>query len=305
MRARPLTNVVELVLAIGSPYIPLIALTGLALAALARQKILSALAVVVLTATLSVQLPWYYSAQPLAIGDHAEIRVLSSNLRLGQADPLSFVTLATQSADVITVSELTPSAVERFDRAGLGDVFPYSANIPAHGAGGIGLWSRYPITVVPPGRPEYYGISAVRIDVPGVRFHPLVASVHVMSPVASRRDTVTDWRIGIAAVKVAINALAVGAGPAAMIVAGDFNSTPDQRQFRDLMTNGFRDSVEQSGAGFSPTFPSRTWHPPLLTIDHILTRNAAASSIRTIYIPGSDHRALLATIEVPVDPTAS
>jgi hypothetical protein len=28
---------------------------------------------------------------------------------------------------------------------------------------------------------------------------------------------------------------------------------------------------------------------------HILTRNAAASSIRTIKVPGSDHRALLAT----------
>ena len=65
------------------------------------------------------------------------------------------------------------------------------------------------------------------------------------------------------------------AGPAAVIVAGDFNSTPDMRQFRDLLTNGYRDAVEQTGAGFAPTFPSRTWHPPLITIDHVLTRQAA------------------------------
>jgi len=46
-------------------------------------------------------------------------------------------------------------------------------------------------------------------------------------------------------------------------------------------------------------FPSNKWYPPLITIDHILTRNAAASSIRTVEVPGSGHRALLATIAVP------
>jgi endonuclease/exonuclease/phosphatase (EEP) superfamily protein YafD len=102
-----------------------------------------------------------------------------------------------------------------------------------------------------------------------------------------------------------MSAFAVATDPGAVIVAGDFNSTPDERQFRDLMTNGYRDAVEQTGAGFAPTFPSRTWHPPLLTIDHVITRNAAAESIKTVYIPGSDHRALLATIQVPLDPSAS
>jgi endonuclease/exonuclease/phosphatase (EEP) superfamily protein YafD len=94
-------------------------------------------------------------------------------------------------------------------------------------------------------------------------------------------------------------------GPAAVIAVGDFNSTHDMRQFRDLLTSGYRDAVEQTGAGWSPTFPSRSSHPPLITIDHVLTRNAAASSIKTVYIPGSDHRALLATIQAPLDPTAS
>jgi endonuclease/exonuclease/phosphatase (EEP) superfamily protein YafD len=92
---------------------------------------------------------------------------------------------------------------------------------------------------------------------------------------------------------------AATAGPAAVIVGGDYNSTPDMRQFRDPRTDGYRDAVEQLGAGFAPTFPSNRWHPPLITIDHILTHNAAASSIRTIQVPGSDHRTPLATIEIP------
>jgi endonuclease/exonuclease/phosphatase (EEP) superfamily protein YafD len=37
----------------------------------------------------------------------------------------------------------------------------------------------------------------------------------------------------------------------------------------------------------------------------VLTRQAAATSIRTVYVRGSDHRALLATVGVPLDPTAS
>ena len=63
--------------------------------------------------------------------------------------------------------------------------------------------------------------------------------------------------------------------------------------------------VEQTGAGFAPTFPSDPWLSPLITIDHVLTRHAAAASVRTVYVDGSDHRALLATVEVPLDPTAS
>jgi endonuclease/exonuclease/phosphatase (EEP) superfamily protein YafD len=38
----------------------------------------------------------------------------------------------------------------------------------------------------------------------------------------------------------------------------------------------------------------------VITIDHILTRNAEASEIKTIEMPGSDHRSLLATVQMPL-----
>ena len=82
-------------------------------------------------------------------------------------------------------------------------------------------------------------------------------------------------------------------------------STPDTRQFRDLLTNGHHDAVEQTGSGFAPAYPSDAWFPPVITIDHVLTRNAVASSIMTIDVPGSDHRSLLANIAVPVDPVST
>ena len=304
VRARPLSNVIDLVVAVGSPYVPLVALSGLALSALSLRVVMSVVAVVIVAATVAVQVPWYYFGQPPVVGEHVDIRVLSSNLRKGRADASSFVGLARASADVITVSELTPEEVRRFSQAGMEEVFPYSRLFPAPGAEGIGLWSRFPLASVP-AKHRRTGTIAARLRVPGVRFDPLVASVHITSPVAHDAHSFGAWRSGIAATKAELDDFADVAGPAAVIVAGDFNSTPDMRQFRDLLTNGYRDSVEQTGAGFTPTFPSRTWHPPLITIDHVLTRQAASASIRTVYVRGSDHRSLLATVDVPLDHTAS
>jgi endonuclease/exonuclease/phosphatase (EEP) superfamily protein YafD len=311
-RTLPLSNIVALIVAVGSPYVPLVALVGMALAALCRRILLLIVTGLMVAVTLAVQVPWYYSGHPADVGQHIDVRVLSSNLRKGQAEASSFVGLAKASADVITVSELTPEAVRRFSTAGINEVFPYSVLIPAPDARGIGLWSRYPLS-----QPKLQNapataklrnatVAAARLQVPGVRFDPLLASVHVTSPVAAANPRSFDrWRLGTAATKARLAAYAEAAGPAAVIIAGDFNSTPDMWQFRDLLTNGYRDGAEQTGAGFAPTFPSNTRYPPLLTIDHVLTRQAAVSSIRTVDIPGSDHRALLATIEVPLDPTAS
>jgi endonuclease/exonuclease/phosphatase (EEP) superfamily protein YafD len=303
-RALPLSNVIALVVAVGSPYVPLLALSAVAMSVACRRILLSIVAVAVLAVTVAVQVPWYYFGRPADVGQHVDIRVLSSNLRKGRADASSFVELAKANADVITVSELTPEEVERFAHAGIAEAFPYSVLTPAPDAGGIGLYSRFPVATSPPGK-QHVTVATARLRVPGVRFDPLVASVHVISPVASDADSFGLWRTGITTTKTKLDGFAEAAGPAAVIVAGDFNSTPDMRQFRDLLTNGYGDAVEQTGAGFAPTFPSRTWHPPFITIDHVLTRQATATAIRTVYISGSDHRALLATVAVPLDPTAS
>ncbi|GJF12464.1 hypothetical protein NGTWS0302_01890 [Mycolicibacterium cyprinidarum] len=305
VRTRPVSNMFDLVLAVGSPYTALAALAVLVMLALRRRIFLSILAMLVVTVSLAVQVSWYYLGHPTDISQHADIRILSSNLYKGQAEASSLVGFARENADVITVAELTSEAAERFSREGINETFPYSHLKPAPGAGGIGMWSKYPLTVLTAPRHSRVTMPAARLRVPGVRLDPLLASVHIMSPVAGDHNTVDDWRLGMAGAKEQLNFFARTAGPAAVIIGGDYNSTPDLRQFRDLLTNGYRDAVEQTGAGFAPTYPSNTWHPPIIVIDHVLTRNAAATSIRTVDIPGSDHRALLATVTVPLDPTTS
>ncbi len=82
-------------------------------------------------------------------------------------------------------------------------------------------------------------------------------------------------------------------------MAGDFNATIDMKPFRELLSNGYHDSAEQAGAGRQFTYRSNKRYPPLIGIDHILTRNATAVTTEAVTIPDTDHRALLATVMVP------
>lgn len=300
-RTLALSTLIELILAASFPYSTAIALLALVILTSCRRKLLSIAAAALLTATLVVQIPWHFGGHATDAGGHAEVRVLSSNILRGHADSEFFVQLAASSADVITVSELTAEAAQRFREAGIRKTFPYSILVPRPNAGGMGLWSRYPLIELP--RSKYgNNFIAARMRVPGVRDDPLVASVHLMSPLAAGANTFEDWLHRITAAKSEFADYAETAGPAAVIIAGDFNATPDMRQFRDLLDVGYRDAVNQTGAGFSPTYSPHPAIPPLITIDHVLTRNSSAQSIHTVDIPGSDHRALLATVAVPTNP---
>jgi endonuclease/exonuclease/phosphatase (EEP) superfamily protein YafD len=300
-RARPVSNLPALVVSLGSPYAPFVALAGLLFSTLSRRTVLTIIAVLVLTASAAIQIPRYYFARP-AVSQFADVRVVTSNLRKGQVDPTSFVALARANADVITVSELTPEAAQSFSEAGLTEAFPYSVLSPAPESGGIGVWSRYPLDAVSPGVHRNFAIAAARLRIAGVRLAPLVTSVHVYSPVSYQRDFVGGWQTSIADAKSVLDDFATTAGQAAVIVAGDFNSTPDMQQFRGLLTNGYRDAADQTGAGYVPTFPSDSWLPPALEIDHVLTRGATATSLTAVTVTGSDHRALLTTVHIPKIP---
>jgi endonuclease/exonuclease/phosphatase (EEP) superfamily protein YafD len=85
------------------------------------------------------------------------------------------------------------------------------------------------------------------------------------------------------------------------MLAADLNATPGNLEFRRLLRDGYRDAAEQAGAGLTRTHPSDVrLLPPLFAVDHILTRGCAATSVCTLPIPGTDHRALLAEITILV-----
>jgi endonuclease/exonuclease/phosphatase family metal-dependent hydrolase len=51
------------------------------------------------------------------------------------------------------------------------------------------------------------------------------------------------------------------------------------------------------GAGWNPTYPAQGWIPPLIAIDHVLvSEDLTATAYRTVPVPGTDHRGVLATV---------
>jgi endonuclease/exonuclease/phosphatase family metal-dependent hydrolase len=83
------------------------------------------------------------------------------------------------------------------------------------------------------------------------------------------------------------------------VVAGDFNATLDHAAFRDVLRLGYADAARQAGRALVPTWglPGRA---VLLALDHVLVdRGCAVLACSVHAIPGTDHRAVYASIQLP------
>jgi endonuclease/exonuclease/phosphatase (EEP) superfamily protein YafD len=294
-RYLPITNHVVLLTAAFSPYLMVCAPLSVVLLALARHWILAIIAMGFTIATLAVQLPLYRgsdAARTAAVG----LRVISANLREGQADPSYLVRSAREQADVLAFQELTPREADRLSAAGLDATFPYRWLDPRAGPSGVGVWSRLPMHATKRIEGYTFALVSAQIQVAGVSIDPTVVVAHIAGPWPQPID---EWCRDLDRLPVTLLEVAEQTGSGSVIVAADLNSTTDMRPFRGLLRNGYRDAAEQSGAGIQPTFPANWRLPPFIAIDHILTRSCTATSLRTIKIPGSDHRGLAATVMIP------
>lgn len=268
-----------------SPYLMFGAPLAVLVFALSRHWTLVSVAAVLTVAVLAVQVPWYIgSPDP---GSGTALRFVSANLLLGEAEPAAVAALAAGHADVLAVQELTPDLAATLAPA-LARDFPYSALRPRERAAGVGLWSRYPI--ISSGSDESFtrGLIYARIQLPDTDFETTVISTHMPPP----RSAFESWRNDIGRLGSVLRGLPDGP----VIVGGDLNATPDVGAFRQLLRDGYRDGAAQVGAGLTRTYPSDAVFPPVLAVDHIMTRDATVTSLRTVEVAGSDHLALAADV---------
>jgi endonuclease/exonuclease/phosphatase (EEP) superfamily protein YafD len=294
-RYLPITNHAVLVLAAASPYLMLCAPVSVVFLLWGRRWALTVCAIGLTLASFAVEIPLYLGSAANRIAG-VDVRVMSANIYDGTASAEDLVQPARSQADVVALQELTPRAVDRLSAAGLDAIFPYRW-LDARGAsGGVGMWSRYPIQM--PRRIDGYTMAflSAQVRIPGVSRDPTIVVAHIPGPWPYPID---DWRRDLERLPTTLSEIADRADRGAVIVAADVNSTPDMRPFRALLHDGYRDAAEQAGAGIKPTFPADTRLPPLLAIDHVLTRGSTATSLHTLTIPGSDHRGLVATVTVP------
>jgi endonuclease/exonuclease/phosphatase (EEP) superfamily protein YafD len=284
-RIGPLTPVLIPAMA-AIPYALAAMALPLTVAALVRDRPAFVAAVVVTAVFGGIVLPRAFGGDaPHASGP--ELRVLTANLRFGNAGDATLVDLVRRTqAEVLSVQEFTPEAARRLDEAGIGRLLPYRMLDPQPGAAGIGLYARYPLKQLPVQGPTMSAMPSAALAVPGTAPVRMTA-VHPPAPLG---PDIASWTHDLRRLPRATPDGQVG------ILAGDFNATLDHARLRQVIRSGYVDAADVKGQGLVSTF--RPWPP--ITIDHVLAdRRCAVLKVKIYGQPRSDHRALFAVLRLP------
>lgn len=229
----------------------------------------------------------YYRPVAQATADGPGLRVTTVNVLLTNTDDDAVIAaLLAADADLIAVSELTPSLAARLD--GLRDRYPYQLLEPQDGHYGIGVLSRLPwrsAETVPFFWPE---LPALRLQLAFDGREATVWAVHAAPPFHPAGHA-------LRARQLAYLAEQVRTAETPVIVLGDLNTTPFGAAFRALLAeSGLRDTAV--GRGLPPTWRSRAY-PFGIAIDHVLVSADFVTRSRAVGPDvGSDHFPLTAEV---------
>jgi endonuclease/exonuclease/phosphatase family metal-dependent hydrolase len=266
------------------------ALVPLALSLLGRRFLAAGVAVLTLAGLSTFVVPRLFGHLDAVRGP--QLRVLSANLYEGGADPASLVNLVrSTNADVVALEELTPDLLQSLSDDGLSALMPYQESSPRGFAGGTALFSKYPLSDsgrvrLLNGFVESYGT----VSVPGAR--PVeVTVVHYCAPADPTQ--MACWRYGVSQVPSATPKGAI------KLLVGDFNLTDDYTAFQKILGTGYRDAGVVAGKSLTATWPFDGKPLPPVTLDHVVAdRRLGINGYSVHAIKGSDHRAVLASLNL-------
>jgi endonuclease/exonuclease/phosphatase family metal-dependent hydrolase len=232
-----------------------------------------------------------FRMQPGASGPM--LRVLTFNMFFGRGDAEVLLARVRQlSPDVLFLQELTADAVTRLKQAGLEELMPHNQIELRGGPRGSGIYARFPLGEGGPSLPPVHAAQpAALLEVPG-GYRVELLCVHPATPASEHGGAAARWRHDLA--------LLPAPGERPRIVAGDFNATLDHAAFRDVLRLGYADAGQQAADALTPTWGMPPGKRAVLTLDHVLAdRRCAVLAYSVHAIPGSDHRAVYAEIQLP------
>lgn len=224
-----------------------------------------------------------------------ELRVLMANLLFENPDSDGTTARAIDAissvsdVDVLVLIEFTDDHRRTFVHA-FGDRYPHRLEHSASNAGGIAMWSRFPL--IEPRFSDHDGRESVVACVGHGSAQFRVIGVHPFAP--TTRDRVKHWAPGIADAGVEGSR----PGPPTVIV-GDFNATRWHPPFRRLLQNGWTDAHEACGKGRTVSWPINGIKkvPAFMRLDHALVDvRLKVADVRDFDTPGSDHRGFVVTV---------
>ena len=242
------------------------------------------------------QLPAANAIAPASVA--ASLRVMTLNVLFDNRDVASLRSqLVRLNPDVVLLQEVT----RRWDSdlTVMADLYPYRMELTytrdlldQHGTV---ILSRFPFTET--ARPDIADVAgrltAARVSVDGHQVW--VASTHMVKP------NTLDGQV-LQRRQMADLARWVQHTDGPVVLGGDFNATPYTPQLDQLVESSGLATDAQAAPWWRAalgTYPS--WLPVLsLKIDHIMTRGATIAEAEIVAVPGSDHKAVIATITLPV-----
>jgi endonuclease/exonuclease/phosphatase (EEP) superfamily protein YafD len=275
-----------------TPYVAIAALLLAGVAVALRNWAAAIVAAVVMLCLASVVLPRTIGSSTAQAAGHETLTVLSTNIHHGTADPDAVVALVDRyRPDLLSVQELTPRFAAELKRAGIGKRLPQSMLLVHRSASGAGLYSRLPLTPLPHQTRFFFRMPRAALTMPDGR-RVRVVGVHPYPPLSKK---VGRWQ-------AALESLPSAGEGTPWVLAGDFNGTLDQAEFRDVVDRGYADAGDVTGKGLEPTFPTMGHRllPPSITIDHVLAdRRLGVAEYGVDDLSGSDHRAIHAQLVLP------
>ena len=277
----------------GLAYLP--AWPVLLLAALARRVALAGAAALVIIAQLAFVAPEVLAAQPLATwAVHAPtITVFDANVGsdIGNRDMSGYTrAIERDTPDVVTLEEIDPGDFAQLEADGALDRLPHRYQLRGAAPWGFGIASRYPLhveRVLSAGGNPFLVMAHISLRHVTLRLWV----VHTDAPPTS----MALWRSDLDRIATSVTKT----GLSRLLVAGDFNASWGNAGFNAVLQSGLVDGAAARAEPFGMTWPESRWLPPLVRIDHVLTgRDLAVKTLVTGDGPGSDHRALLATVAI-------
>lgn len=275
-----------------TPYVAIAALLVAGVAVALRNWAAATVATAVMLCLASLVLPRTIGSGTAQAAGHETLTVLSTNIHHGTADPDAVVALVDRyRPDLLSVQELTPRFAAELKEAGIGRRLPQSMLLVHRSASGAGLYSRLPLTPLPHQTRFFFRMPRAALTMPDGR-RVRVVGVHPYPPLSKN---VGRWQ-------AALESLPSAGQGTPWVLAGDFNGTLDQAEFRDVVDRGYADAGDVTGKGLEPTFPTMGHRllPPSITIDHVLADDRLGiADYGVADLPGSDHRAIHAQLVLP------
>lgn len=280
-----------------TPYVAFVAVLVAGVAVALRNWAAALVGAVAVAFLLSAVLPRAIGSGDSPPPGASELRILSTNVHVGTADPERLVGLVQRlDPDVLVVQELTPRFTAKLEHAGIRGLLPEVVRTvqptmgPEYRPGGSGIYSRSPLRRLPAPESVAFRMPRAMVTLDNGR-RVRIVDVHPLPP---KKKLVGRWRTQLATLPPAERR------DPPWVLAGDFNATLDFPELRDVLDTGYRDAGEVTGKGLEPTWPSGRIFPPPVTIDHVLAGPGVAILDYAVEdLEGSDHRAVFARLAIP------